>query len=227
MDFDGLFGIGDVKPTTVAFPTLGNHLDEHAAERRVGDMRNAVAIGLHIQFHRLVFLNLMLFDIFEVDTRVFNRCFFFAACYFNGDPGFGIGFGRAGLFLRRGSGRILRRNSVREDQRCCEQRTQKNTSRVVRHLAEHHPLRKDGPRSSLRSNAIGCLKHRNCCPAEVSASARPSHGVEISVVAYLTDLRGSCKFSRTCSERNIGTVEPWKCPRAVRSQPQAACFTNE
>ena len=97
MDFNGLLGVADVKPPAVAFPTLSNHLDEHAAQRRIGNMRDAVAIGLHIQFHRLVFLNLMLFDVFEVDTRVFNRCFFIAAGHLNRDARFGVGFSGGGF----------------------------------------------------------------------------------------------------------------------------------
>jgi len=47
-NLDGLFWIGDVEPAAVAFPTLGEHLDEHAAQRRVGNVRKAIAIGLHV-----------------------------------------------------------------------------------------------------------------------------------------------------------------------------------
>src|SRR5579864_5379670 len=227
MNFDGLFGVGDVKPPAVAFPTLGNHLDEHAAQRRIGNMRNAIAIVLHVQFHSLVFLNLVLFDVFKVDARIFNRRFFFAPRDFNRDPRFGVGLSGWGLRFRSRSRRILSRHQVRDGERGGKQRTQSSHSREVHHWVEHHPLRKDGPRSSLRSNPIGCLRHHNCCTSEVSASPRPSHGLETSVLAYLTDLRGSCKFSRTCSERNMRTVKVRKCPRAVSSQPQAACFTNE
>ncbi len=85
MNLDGLFGIRQVQPSAVAFPAFGEHLDEHAPQRRVGNMRDPVTIGLHIQFHGLVLLDLMLFDVFEVNAGVFNGCFFFASGDFNGD----------------------------------------------------------------------------------------------------------------------------------------------
>src|SRR5205085_12553138 len=79
MDFDLLFGVGDVEPASVALPALGNNLDEHAAQGRIGNMRDTFPIGLYILLHRLVFLDLMFFDIFEVYVSGFNGCFTFVS----------------------------------------------------------------------------------------------------------------------------------------------------
>jgi len=100
MDFDGLFGVGDVEPSAVGFPSFRKHLNEHAAERRVGNVRHAFPIGFHIQFHGLIFFDLMLFDVFEVHAGVFNGCFLIAARDFDGDARLWIGFGLARLRFR-------------------------------------------------------------------------------------------------------------------------------
>ena len=54
MNFDDLVRVSDVIPPSVSLPTIGNHLDESAAERGVRYMGDAVAIGLDIQFDFLV-----------------------------------------------------------------------------------------------------------------------------------------------------------------------------
>ena len=92
MDLDGLFGVGDVKPAPVALPAFGDHLDEDAAHRRVRNVGDAVTICFNIEFELLVFPNLALFDVLEVDAGVFNRCLFVAASNFDGDARLRIGF---------------------------------------------------------------------------------------------------------------------------------------
>lgn len=47
-NLDGLFWIGDVEPAAVTFPTFGENLDEHSSQRRIGNMGDAVTIGLHV-----------------------------------------------------------------------------------------------------------------------------------------------------------------------------------
>jgi hypothetical protein len=169
VDFDRLFWIADVKPAPIALPPLGDHLDEHAPQRRVRNMGNAFAICLHIQFHGLVFLDLMLFNVFEIDAGVFNRCFFFAPGDLDGDARLRIGSRSTSLWFGRRRG-ILRRCPAHNDERCHKARTQNENSGEVHHFAEHHPLRKGGPRSSLCRHAIGCLDSRNCCSRHSSLS---------------------------------------------------------
>ncbi len=92
MDLDGLLGIGDVKPPPVIMPAFGNHLNEDAAHGRVRNVRHSVAVCLHIEFQLLVFPDLALFDVFEVNAGVFNGRLFVAAGDFDGDARLGIGF---------------------------------------------------------------------------------------------------------------------------------------
>ena len=40
---------GDVIPTAVRFPSVGNDLKQSSAEWSVGNMRSAVAIGLDVE----------------------------------------------------------------------------------------------------------------------------------------------------------------------------------
>lgn len=144
MNFDGLFGVSDVKPSAVGFPAFRKHLNQHASERRVGNVRHAFPIGFHIQFHGLVFLDLMLFDVFEIDAGIFNRYFLSATGDFNGDACLWIGFGLARLgFRSRGRG-ILRHDRAHQDKRCRERSRQQENSGNRHHLLEHHPLRRAG-----------------------------------------------------------------------------------
>ena len=85
MDLDGLLGIGDVKPATVALPALGDHLDEDAAHGRVRNVGDAFTVCFDIEFQLLVFPDPALFDVFEVDAGVFNGRLFVAASDFDGD----------------------------------------------------------------------------------------------------------------------------------------------
>lgn len=48
MNLDGLFWVGDVEPAAVTFPTFGENLDEHSSQRGIGNMGDAVTIGLHV-----------------------------------------------------------------------------------------------------------------------------------------------------------------------------------
>ena len=105
---DDLFGICDVKPAPVALPALRKYLDEHAAQRRVRNMRNAVTIGFHIEFQLLVFLDGVLFDIFEIDAGVLYRRLLLSARNFNRDTGLRIRFLLWGLRCLRGRWRVLR-----------------------------------------------------------------------------------------------------------------------
>src|SRR5690349_18831755 len=41
-NLDGLFWIGDVEPAAVSVPAFGDHLNEHASQRRVRNMGDAV-----------------------------------------------------------------------------------------------------------------------------------------------------------------------------------------
>jgi hypothetical protein len=43
-----LLCIRNVVPSSVSFPSLRDHLNQHAAQRRVGDVRNTVSVGLYI-----------------------------------------------------------------------------------------------------------------------------------------------------------------------------------
>lgn len=108
MDLDGLLRIGDVQPAAVRFPAFGQHLNQNAAHGRVGNMGDTFAIGLDVQFQRFVFLDGMLFDVFDINAGVFDGLLFIAAGDFNGDTVLGIDFGCGGSGLGGRSGRILR-----------------------------------------------------------------------------------------------------------------------
>src|SRR5437879_12836385 len=97
MNFDRLCGVGDVEPSAVGFPSLRQHLNKHPAEWSVGNVRHAFPIGFHIQFHGLIFLDLMLFDVFVVHAGVFNRCFLIVVGVFVGDACLLFGFGLVGV----------------------------------------------------------------------------------------------------------------------------------
>ena len=43
-----LVRIGDVVPASVGLPAIGNDLNESAAERRIGNVRDACAIGFDV-----------------------------------------------------------------------------------------------------------------------------------------------------------------------------------
>ena len=85
MDLNGLLGIADVKPSSVTLPAFGEHLDEHTAQGRVGNVRDTIAIGFHVQLHGLVLLDFVFFDVLEIHAGVFDGRVFLAAGNFNRD----------------------------------------------------------------------------------------------------------------------------------------------
>src|SRR5580700_8702501 len=78
-DFDDLMGISDVVPASVGLPTFRNNLNERATERSFGDMGDAFAVGLDVEFEFFVLLDDMLFDVLDIDACVFNGNSLFAA----------------------------------------------------------------------------------------------------------------------------------------------------
>ncbi len=98
MDLDGLLGVGDVKPPPVIMPAFGDHLNQDPAHGRVRNMGDAFTVCFDIEFQLLVFQDLALFDVFEVDAGVFNGRLFVAASDFDGDARLGIGFRRSRLW---------------------------------------------------------------------------------------------------------------------------------
>jgi len=92
-----LLGIGDVIPSAVRLPTIGDYLNQHPAGRGLRDMRRPLLVGFHIQFYLLAFQELVLFDIFQIDAGIFNRRVFLAAGNLNGDTGDRIVFAGARL----------------------------------------------------------------------------------------------------------------------------------
>lgn len=122
MDFNGLLGIGDVKPSSVTLPAFGDHLDEHTAQGRVGNVRDTIAICFHVQLHGLVLLDFVFFDVLEIYAGVFNGRIFLAASNFNCDARYGIGIDFLSRSFRFGRW-ILRRN-LADGHYCGERRTQ-------------------------------------------------------------------------------------------------------
>lgn len=104
MNFDDLMRISDVIPTSVSLPTIGNHLDESAAQRGVRYMGDTVAIGFDIQFHFLVLPEGALLEVFYVDAGVLHGDGLVAGGHLNRQPGGHIGLRWS---FRRSRGRIL------------------------------------------------------------------------------------------------------------------------
>jgi hypothetical protein len=57
---------------SVGFPSIGNDLNESAAERSIGDVGDPVAIGFDIQFNLLILPQGALFEILYIDTGIFD-----------------------------------------------------------------------------------------------------------------------------------------------------------
>jgi len=106
---DRLARIGDFNPLAVGFPAFGDDLNQDFAERRIGDVCDAFAVGLYVEFDFLVFAEFSLFYVLEVDAGVFHGRVGIAADDFNANAiglrllGSGRGIGRR-IVLRR-SGR--------------------------------------------------------------------------------------------------------------------------
>src|SRR5438270_12997136 len=79
MDFNGLLGVGDVKPSAITAPAFGDHLDEHTFYRRVWNVRDAIANRFHVQFHGVVPLDFALLHVLELDAAVVHVRVFIAA----------------------------------------------------------------------------------------------------------------------------------------------------
>jgi len=91
VDLDDLVRVSDVVPASVGFPAIGNHLNEGAAERRIRNVSDAIAIGFDVQFYFLILSDGPLFDIFDVDAGIFDGNRFVASGHFNGQLGRHIG----------------------------------------------------------------------------------------------------------------------------------------
>ena len=70
--FDGLAGIGDFNPFAIGFPAFGDDLNQDFSERRVRDVGDTFAIGLHVELDFLVFAEFSLFDVLEINAGVFD-----------------------------------------------------------------------------------------------------------------------------------------------------------
>src|SRR5438876_4793057 len=70
--FDGLPRIGDFNPLAVSFPAFGDNLNQNFSEGRVGNVGDAFAVGLYVEFNLLVFAKFALFDVFQIDAGVFD-----------------------------------------------------------------------------------------------------------------------------------------------------------
>lgn len=106
MNLDRLSWIGDVEPTAVSFPAIGDDLDEHSAGLGVGNVSDSFTVGLDAQFQFLVLQQFALFDIFHVDAGIFDRNIIIAASDLDGDSAERVGPRWLRLWRRRG--RILR-----------------------------------------------------------------------------------------------------------------------
>src|SRR5690349_11978431 len=64
MNLNDLLGIADVVPLSVGLPTFCDNLNQHFAERWIGNVRDTLAVGFHVQFELLVLAERPLFNIF-------------------------------------------------------------------------------------------------------------------------------------------------------------------
>lgn len=75
MDLDRLLRVRDVVPVSVGLPSLSDHLNQHASERRVRNMRDTRLIGLHVDFKLFVLQHRVFFHRLDVDAGIFHRFF--------------------------------------------------------------------------------------------------------------------------------------------------------
>src|SRR5256885_8472960 len=99
--FDGLAGIGDFNPLAVGFPAFGDDLNQDFSERRVRNVSDTFAIGLHVELDFLVLAEFSLFDVLEINAGVFDWLVGIAANDFNANA--------VGLSSFRGRGGVCRR----------------------------------------------------------------------------------------------------------------------
>lgn len=132
MNLDDLFRFGDVEPTSVRLPAFSDDLNQSPSEGGIGNVRDAIVVGFHVQLELFVFLNDVLFDVFQVNAGIFYGSLFVAAGNFDGDARLRIGLLNlvGGLGLR--GGRILSRG------RPYEQRGEHEAEQHKRFMAESH-----------------------------------------------------------------------------------------
>lgn len=132
MNLDDLFRFGDVEPAPIGLPALSDDLHQSSSERGIGNVRNAFAVGLHVQFQLFVFLDDVLFDVLQVNAGILDGRILVAAGDFDSNASLWIGLlnfvGRLGL--RRG--RILRHS------RPCKQYCQGEAEQANRLRAKSH-----------------------------------------------------------------------------------------
>ena len=95
MNLDDLLGIGDVVPLSIWLPTLGDHLNEHAADRWLRKMGDAVFVGLDVLFRLFIFDEVVLLGL-DVDAGIIHRLIGITTGDFDGEAG-----DRSGIFLWR------------------------------------------------------------------------------------------------------------------------------
>jgi len=55
VNLDDLLGVGDLVPMSVGLPAFRNNLNQHAADGRLGDVRDALHVCLDVEFGFFVF----------------------------------------------------------------------------------------------------------------------------------------------------------------------------
>lgn len=117
MNLDDLIGILDFVPAAVGFPAFGDDLDQNFSERSVGNVGDAVAIGLHIELGLLVLEELALLDVLHIDAGVLDGFVVFTAGDFDGEPVIALLARRVRLGLGRRCVLRLRKGSQRQEER--------------------------------------------------------------------------------------------------------------
>ena len=143
VNFYRLLCVRDVVPSPEGFPSFRHNLYQHSSKRRVGYVSDSFAVGLHIKFVLLVFHNLALFDVFQVNARVFYRRVLFASRDLNGHTRCGTWSLSLRLGKRRRAGGC---HAGGENAQRTTQASKDKTRNV--HVCLNHPPRKHRPWSS-------------------------------------------------------------------------------
>jgi len=117
---DRLARIGDFNPLAVGFPAFGDDLNQDFAERRVRNVCDTFAVGLHVEFDFFVFAKFSLFDVLQIDAGVFHGRVGVATDDFNANA--------IRLRLLGSSGAIGRRTVLRRSGRCEPSRKKETSS---------------------------------------------------------------------------------------------------
>ena len=72
MNFDDLLGIVDVEPVSERLPAIGNHLNQHAARRRLKQVRNSLLVRFDVLLCLFV-LDEPFFVRLHVHAGIFHR----------------------------------------------------------------------------------------------------------------------------------------------------------